>query len=325
MMSNDRRSGKRLFSMNSSQISNNLSLRQIRAFVAIADRGGFKDAASGLNLSQSTLSGSLKELEETLGVALIHRTTRKSQLSPVGEAFLPFARRILGDVDQAVTAIHDWKELKGGAVRIAAPQLMACTLMPEVVAAFAEEHPLVRVQIVDSWESGVIPQVIAGEVDLGIGAERDVPPELEAAKLFDMPIMVVMRRGHPLMKRTQVSWEDLARFDLIVLRGDFTPELSQKLAAAGKPALRPSHEVAFVTTAFSMVHAGLGVTLCLPYALLMLGRQSLEYRPLCDPTVTRRITLWFRRGHPLSPAATAFREFLFRRLSDAGLDSPARI
>jgi DNA-binding transcriptional LysR family regulator len=321
MMSIDRRAGKRLFSMNSSRISNNLSLRQIRAFVAIADQGGFKGAASSLNLSQSALSGSLKELEETLGVKLIHRTTRTSQLSSVGQAFLPFARRILSDVGQAVTAIDDWKKLKGGTVRVATPQLMACTLMPDLVAAFADEHPLVRIQIVDSWTDGVIPLVIAGEVDMGIGVECEAPAELEAATLMDMPLIASMKRGHPLTKRIHTTWEELARFDVVVLRGDATRELNLDLAAAGKPPLRPAHEVAFVTTALGMVHAGLGVTLCMPYAQSMLERHDLEYRLMCEPIVNRRVKLWNRRDRALSPAASAFKNFLSRCLSSAQPDS----
>ena len=100
----------------------NVSLRQLRAFVAVAHSGSFTDAAASLHITQSALSGLIKELESALGVQVVQRSTRKVQLSAIGAEFLPLAARILQDLDGALQAIVDLKSLKSGVVRVAVPQ-----------------------------------------------------------------------------------------------------------------------------------------------------------------------------------------------------------
>ncbi len=83
----------------------NVTLRQLSAFVAVARAGSFTAAASRLHVTQSALSGQMKELENLLGVQLVHRTTRSLQLSQVGLEFLPLAQRILDDLERALRSI----------------------------------------------------------------------------------------------------------------------------------------------------------------------------------------------------------------------------
>ena len=83
----------------------NVTLRQLRAFVAVAQAGSFTDAAANLHITQSALSGLIKELEQALGVQIVHRTTRRLQLSGVGKEFLPLSARILEDLDTALPLI----------------------------------------------------------------------------------------------------------------------------------------------------------------------------------------------------------------------------
>ena len=289
----------------------NVTLRQLRAFVAVAQAGSFTDAAANLHITQSALSGLIKELEQALGVQIVHRTTRRLQLSGVGKEFLPLSARILEDLDTALQAIADLKELKFGVVRISVPQLMACTLMAEAVGAFADAFPQLDVRLTDCVVEDVLPKVQSGEVDFGIGPERPNLQDIGAQPLFEMPFMAVFPPTHPLARSQHLTWADLLRYPLISLQGEYTQMLRAELqAAAGSLNFAPQKEVAFMTTALSMVSAGLGVTVCLPYARSLTKLYGLEIRLLGRPTLRRRFHLLTRKDRVLSPAARSFAEFL---------------
>ena len=289
----------------------NVTLRQLRAFVAVAQSASFTEAAGRLHVTQSALSGLIKEMEGALGVRVLHRSTRRVQLSEVGAEFLPLATRILQDLDQALDAITDIKALRQGVVRVAVPQLMACTLMPQVIAAFTRKHPQVRVLLADVPVEAVQAKVRSGEVDLGVGPERDDAGGVDTRPLLELPFVAVLPPGHALARRRRLTWAHLHGQPLISLAGEYTRLLNADLAGQGGAApLQPQLEVAYMTTALSMVSAGLGVTTCLPYAQSLIKLYGLKTRPLDAPQVRRVFHLFTRRDRKPSPAAHAFAEFL---------------
>ncbi len=289
----------------------NITLRQLRAFVAVAKAGSFTAAASRLHLTQSALSGLVRELELSLGVELVHRTTRAVQLSPVGAEFLPLTERLLDDLERALGSISDLKSLNTGLVRVAAPQLMACTLLPQAIAKFRQSYPNVDIAVVDCQVEEVGARVLSGEVDLGIGPERAQSEGLENEFLFEMPFLAVMPKGHPLCAKTEVSWQELMAYPVISLRGDYSRMLNNDLIRFREGAgFKPFAEVAFMTTALSMASAGLGVTTCLPYAQSLVTMFGLDSRRLVDPVISRSFQTCRRRGRTLGPAPARFVEFL---------------
>lgn len=292
----------------------NVTLRQLRAFVAVARSGSFTLAAENLFVTQSALSGLIRELEQSLGLRLIDRSTRRIHLSDVGRDLFPLVEKILNDLDGVLNEVVNLKSLKTGTVRVAAPQLMSCTLLPEVIAAFSAGHPGIRIRLVDSPVENVAARVLSGEVDLGIGPERDPNPHIEATTLFELPFMAVMPAGHELARRASVRWSDLAGSPLISLGGPFAERLAADLHAAARD-LTVEAKVSFMSTALSMVSAGMGITVCIPYAASLVRLYSLVMRPLTDPVVTRRFFVLGRSDRSLSPAAHAFREFLFEEIA----------
>src|SRR5664279_2885283 len=103
-----------------------VTLRQLRAYIAVLETGGFSQAAKAMHLSQTALSGLIKELETRLGVRLLERSTRRVSPSAVGEAFEPMARRVLSNLDEAMESLTNLKELRRGLVRVAAPETLSC-------------------------------------------------------------------------------------------------------------------------------------------------------------------------------------------------------
>lgn len=294
----------------------NVTLRQLRAFVAVARTGSFTLAAESLFVTQSALSGLIKELEQVLGVRLVDRSTRRIQLSEMGRELFPLVDKTLHDLDGVLAQVSERLALKTGLVRIAAPQLMASTLLPEVIAAYGVEHPDIRIKLVDCVVESVTSRVFSGEVDFGIGPERDANSDIAATTLFDGAFMAVYPPGHPLGQLPVIRWSDLMAYPVVTLQGQFTERLLQDLRAASRDLnLVPANEVAFMSTALAMVSNGLGVTICIPYASSLVTQNRLDMRPLVDPVVSRRFYVITRHGRTLSPAATSFMDFLFSYLA----------
>lgn len=289
----------------------NPTLRQMRAFVALAKTGNFTLAAQLLHLSQSALSGLIKELEAALGTRVVDRSTRKIALTDIGRELVPLFSQIIDDLDGALANIEAHTRLKKGTVRIAAPQLMACTVLPRAIAAWQAEHPDVQVRLADCAVESVAARVLSGEADVGIAPEREPAPALDARLLFELPFALVFPKGHPLAQRERVTWQDLADYPFISLQGQFTERLLADMhGELREVTLKPAYEVAFMTTALAMVSSGLGVTVCLPYAEPLVSLYQLGMRELQAPRLTRRFFVHTRPQRTLSPAAEAFVAFL---------------
>ncbi len=264
-------------------------------------------------MTQSALSGLIKELEQTLGLRVIDRSTRKIRLSQVGRDLHPLIDKIVHDSDDVLDDVSNLKSLKTGLVRVAASQLMASTLIPEAIAAYAREQPAIRIKLVDCAVESVMSRVFSGEVDFGIGPERDPNSDITATPLFEAPFMAVFPPGHALGLLPKIGWSDLMRFPVVPLQGQFTERLAIDLSAKVRGAkLLPTNEVAFMSTALSMVNAGLGVTVCIPDAASLVRLYRLEMRTLGAPVLNRCFFIFSRREQSLSPAAISFMEFLFQ-------------
>lgn len=289
----------------------NPTLRQMRAFVALAKTGNFTLAAQAMHVTQSALSGLIKELEQTLGAKVVDRSTRRALLTDIGKELYPLFSQMIDDLDGALANVADHTRLKKGIVRIAAPQLLSCTLMPEAIAAYRARYPDIEVRLGDTGVESVVNRVLSGEADIGIGPEREPAPPLDARLLFEMPFALVFPKGHELERQARVTWKDVARYPLISLQGQFTERLLDDMhASMHAPPLKPANEVTFMTTALAMAAAGLGVTVCMPYAAPLAALYGLVMRQLEEPVLTRRFFLYTRPGRSLSPAAESFIDYL---------------
>ena len=293
----------------------NVTLRQLRAFLAVARTGSFTLAAESLYITQSALSGLIKELEQTLGTRLVDRSTRRVYLTEIGAQLYPMLDATLQDLDEMLHRVVDPTLLQTGVVRVATSQLLASTLMPDLIADFQAQHPLSQVKLVDTPVESVMARVFAGEVELGIGPEREPNSDISSTRLFDGPFMVVFPATHPLAGIERLHWSDLADQPVIALQGQFTERLSQDLrAAAPDLVFSATTEVAYMSTALSMVKAGLGVALCIPYAAPLVELYGLRMSQLFGPEVRRNFEVFTRRGRSLSPIAQSFLDFIGPRI-----------
>lgn len=293
----------------------NVTLRQLRAFLSIAEAGGFAAAARRLHLTPSALSLLIKELESGMKVRLFDRTTRSTALSLAGAEFYPLARKVLDDLALALQSTNDLEQKKRGTVRIACTPLYASTTLPQLSQLYRQRFPAISVFLLDSLNQQALSRVVSGEADLGIAPQRSTPPELVQESLFRDRIWLICRPDHALAAQKRVTWAQVLQQPFVSLTRDFTTHLQTDLFAHSKKlVLNPAHEVSFITTALGMVQWGDGVTAQPARALPLLEPFGLVARPVIAPVVYRHLSLFYKRGHELSPAAASFRTFLSEAL-----------
>lgn len=289
----------------------NVTLRQLKAFVLVAEHNSFTKAAEILTLTQSALSGLIKELEQNLDIKLFDRTTRKMHLSDAGHRLLPQAKRILNEVALLDEKVASLKSLHQGHVRLAVSQQLAASAMPQFIAKFRETHPNIQVTLTDCSIDDVVASVENLQTDLGIAPERSYSDDVVSTVLFESPFYLVIPPTHPLATRETVYWEDLLGEKLITLNGPFIKSLQNQLPEdISSHIFNPDYEINFLSTALGMTRQGLGVTLCLLYAAEWVHQNGLIMRPLHSPIVERKFLLYTHKNRSLSPAALAFYDFV---------------
>ncbi len=302
--------------------TNYVTLRQLRAFLAIADAGGFAAAARRMHLTPSALSLLVKELEGGMKVRLFDRTTRSTILSLAGGEFYPLARKVLDDLALALEATQDLEQKKRGTVRIACTPLYASTTLPELILRYRKQYPAVAVYLLDSLNQQAFARVVSGEADLGIAPQRVSPLELVQESLFRDRVWLICRPDHALAALQRVTWAQVLQQPFVSLTRDFTTQLQADLFKhSQKLVLNPAHEVSFITTALGMVQWGHGITTQPGSALQLIETFGLVARPIVGPVVHRHLSLFYKRGHELSPAAASFREFLWQTLGEITLSA----
>lgn len=288
----------------------NPTLRQLRAFDAVADLGSFTAAAARLHLTQSALSVLVRELERELGTRLFDRHTRRVLLTDAGREFQPHVQRVLAELAAAAASVGELRDKRRGRLRIAAPQMMASTLIARAVAVYRERHPAVQLTLDDTLTDQLVPRVLAGDVDLAVGVEVPSSAPVQRTKLLRDRHWLVCPTAHRLAARKQVRWADLRDEPFIAPVRDFMRWLQPLLAPRGLLP-EPAFVCGYMTTGLGLCAAGLGVTAIPTYGAPLVHAWGLAMKPLVAPVFERDVQIYSLPGRGLSPAAQAFVELLF--------------
>lgn len=290
-----------------------MTIKQLRAFLTVAQTLSFAQAGERLHLSQPALSLAIKSLEESLGGPLLVRTTRSVSLTAEGETLLPLARRLLTDWDNTEELLRQHFTLQLGKVSIAAMPSFAGNLLPVALKAFRSRYPRVNVTVHDVINEQVLEMVRNGRVELGILFEPDALDGLCFTPFYTDRFVAVVPADSQLATRQQVSWEELLTQSFITLQRPSAVRLlleeSVRAQLGGLPVAFESHQL---VTVGRMVANGLGVSAVPALCIRQMEEIGARCVPLVQPTVERRVGLLRLAGHQLSTAAQGLCDVLER-------------
>lgn len=259
---------------------------QLRAFVAVAESGSFRDAAQRLHMSQPGVSRALSALEHELGGALVVRGHGRVSLTALGERALLRSRTLLREAE---AMRHDRDELDGiagGHVRLGSMPSVSSTILPPLLAGLARRHPALSVTVIDGHDDELVAWVRDGTVELAVVAGEH--PDLSLYPLATDELLAVLPATHPLTARSRVTARDLACEPFILTRAGCERMILATLTAHG---IAPSvtHEVTEASSILALVSQGLGISI-MPGLAAKDPPVNVELRPL-KPRAQRRLSL----------------------------------
>ena len=194
-----------------------MDLRQLEMFLAVADNSSFTGAGRQLHVAQSAISRKIGLLEDELGERLFKRVHKRIFITPAGETFLRYARRIFQDLGNAALEISELSRLEWGHLRIGAGMMACMYMLPPVLEKFKALHPRFEVEIATGSTDSLLARLRNNSIELGVLTLPIRGPDLEVIPLCEEEMVVVVSRKHPtLSKRRRINAEELPKHPLII-------------------------------------------------------------------------------------------------------------
>lgn len=285
-----------------------MNIRQIRYYVATAETGQVSRAALAMNISQSSITTAIKELEAEFNTPLFDRTSHGMELTPEGRELLGSCYEVLQKLDEAQQLTRRSRS-SGGRINIAASYTVIGYFLPYHLDRLRRMHPSLDVKVHELSREAIEEGLATDRYDLAIMlTSNTTDPSLHAETLLRSTRRLWVPNGHPLIQRDVVDFPEIAREPYIMLTIDEAAHTSMRYWS--KTRYRPAVHLrtSSVEAVRSMVANGSGVTILSdmvyrPWSLE--GRRILTVQPK-TPIPTMDVGLAWGRHRELSPAAETF-------------------
>ncbi|MDH5444025.1 MAG: LysR substrate-binding domain-containing protein [Gammaproteobacteria bacterium] len=297
-----------------------MNLRDLNYIIAVAETRHFGKAADRCYVSQPTLSGQIKKLEEDLGVIIFERTNRSVEVTPIGEAILQHARQITEQAGAIRQLALSHQDPLAGPLRIGAIPTLSPYLMPLILLPLKKEHPQLKLVLSEEMTDILLGRLHNHEIDAALLATPVEEQELDSIPLFNEPFWLAHPRDHAFYNMEEISRDDLENTELLLL-SDGHCLAKQAMEVCHLKERKEQGEMAdlraaSLETLLQLVGAGFGSTL-VP-ALAIGGSWStgsgIVTRKLEFPDAARRVSLVFRNSFPRKQALRAFADIVIQHL-----------
>lgn len=293
-----------------------MNLRDLQYIIAVAETHHFGHAAERCFVSQPTLSGQIKKLEEELGVAIFERTNRSVEITPVGEAILVHARQIMEQVDVIEQLARASQDPLAGPLRVGAIPTLSPYLMPLILLPLKKQHPQMKLVLSEELTESLLERLRNHEIDAAILATPVTEPDLASLPLFEEPFWVAYPRKHAFYTKDKITRKDLEHENLLLLaEGHCLADQAMDVCRMQERSQQGDFadlRAASLETLLQLVAAGFGCTL-VP-ALAMRGSwtsgSGVVAQPLALPDAHRRVSLVYRQSFPRRAALDAFADVI---------------
>ena len=287
-----------------------LTLKQLRYFDAVACAGHFGRAAAICSISQPAISVQIKEMEQTLGIALFERGARVVRLTAAGEDLILRVRSILGAVEE----LSDVARASGGQalarLRLGIIPTIAPYLLPAIMGALGAQHPNLDLHVRETLTPKLLNELSDGKIDAAILALPTSEPSLQETLLFDEDFVLVrpaQDEGKPVP-----NGEALRKMRLLLLEeGHCFRDQALAFCNTSASVPRDGLDGSSLTTLVQMVSAGIGVTLIPQMAIAVeTPAANVSVARFAEPRPSRQIGMIWRKRNPLADQLTRVAEVI---------------
>jgi len=234
-----------------------MNISKLRHVVAVDRAGSFTAAAASLNITQSSVTKSVAEIERELGVALFHRRARGVVTTAEGREFIDRAARVLGDFDDLVDDARGRSRELEAVIRVGVCPPSIEGLLRSTIRELIHARPDLRLHVSGSSIERGIRLLQRGDIDAFVGPQMPVSWETDLQSVMIAPLhaYIFVRKGHPLAARAAVSFEELLDYP-VVLPDRFSPfaaHISSLYEQLGRGSIRGAHVIQFFPTAADIV------------------------------------------------------------------------
>ncbi|MEJ2423050.1 MAG: LysR substrate-binding domain-containing protein [Candidatus Thiodiazotropha sp.] len=297
-----------------------MNLRDLKYLIAVAETEHFGHAAAQCFVSQPTLSGQIKKLEEELGVVIFERTNRSVSITPIGSEIVKHAKLILEQADVIRQLAQAQRDPLAGALRVGAIPTVSPYLIPLILMPLKTQYPQMRLVLSEEITDMLTRRLLDHQIDVAILATAVKEPELEVMPLFEEPFWLAHPRDHELYNKDEITRRDLNRLDLLLLAdGHCLTDQVMEVCRVKEGMLdneMADLRAASLETLLQLVGAGFGCTL-VP-ALAVRGAWTTDSgiiaRKLGLKDAYRRVQFVYRKTFPRKQAIEALAEVIRKQL-----------
>jgi len=244
-----------------------MELRELRTFIAVAETQNFTRAAQRLDISQSAVSQQIKALEKSLAAQLFSRRARSIALTQAGNVLLPYARQVVGKVDEAIAVISDFEGLGRGRVAIGAGGAICHHVLPHILREFSERFAKIEIQVISGFSFETMQRALDGTIDLGLLLLPIHDTNLVAIEMGRDQLVAIAPPGHEWSELSRIKSTDFAHQKLITYdRKSETFSILERFLLEDGVFPRFGMEISDLEAVKKMVGAGLGVAVVAGWA-----------------------------------------------------------
>lgn len=286
-----------------------MNLRELEYLVAVAEERHFHKAAKRCFVSQPTLSGQLKKLEDELGVLLVERSTRQVVMTDVGKAVTEQARRILAQVKGIREIAQTSQDVMAGDLHLGLIPTLAPYLLPQIMQKIHKQYPKLKLWLHEYQTAVLLDKLHRAELDLLILALPVDTDEFAELDLFQESFLLAVPRGEELAGKPIISMGDLDNREMLLLEeGHCLRHQALEVCFMAGATENSAFQASSLETLRHMVGEGMGLTLMPELAVpdKQTKKDPIRYLPFENPKPSRRIGMLYRKG--------SYREQTFARL-----------
>src|SRR2546425_1043180 len=283
-----------------------MEFHQLKYFVAVAEQRHFTKAARNLRIAQPSVSRAIRVLEEELATPLFHRMKGNVALTSAGEVLLPWARRVLADVDGAAGEVRELADLRRGRLAVGATPSLTTTLLPPALARVHQSFPGIELVLHEAGSRDLVSELEQGALDVAFVILPLRHEVLETTPLLREELVVAVAPDHPLAARKTVAIAELKGVPLVMFRDGYDLRATT-VAACRRAGFEPVFAIEGGEMDGVLRFAAAGIGVAVVPSLVIDPAGPLRAIRLTEP-LTRTIGFANRRDRRLSRAGREFVE-----------------